>query len=173
MKSPYLQLKEAIFDINRMAYETDDYFKECEAQLEHNIKIRDHLVTGLDLNTTDEQRKELQKGIYNLDFVIERIKEELRLYLDDYLKEYCVEKEVEDEEKLNAAFERAQIANERIYLIQKHKRPELVEEFLKITFAAFTSDEIEEFWRNTRKRETDELDEILESVAAEATSLRP
>ncbi len=173
MKSPYLQLKEAIFDINRMAYETDDYFKECEAELEKRIKRRNFSAKTLKFKVNPKKIRELKKTIADIDFIIERIKEEMRNYLDDYLQEHCVKAEIEDEEKLNEAFERARIANERIYLAHKHTRPELVEEFLKIVFDALTSDEIEEFWKNVRRREMDELDEILASVEADATALRP
>lgn len=173
MKSPFLQLKESIFEVSRMAYETDDEFKEDEAKLENYIEIRNHLVSGLKPELTAEQRKELQKGIRDLDFVIARIKEELRNYLKDYLKEHCVKKEIIDQDKLDAEFEKLRIAHERIYLIHKHKRPDLVEGFLKIAFEAMTDEEIEQFWKNVRHRETYELNEILKSVEADATALRP
>jgi hypothetical protein len=173
MKSPHLQLKEAIYEISKIAYETDDEFKEMEAQLEHYIEIRNHAAKGLDLPNSDEQRKELRDALDELDFVIERIREELRNYLEDYLEESRVKIEFLDQEKLDAAFEKARIAHERVYLVYKHTRPDLVEEFLRTAFETLNPDEREEFWQNVARRELDELDEILESVEADATALRP
>ena len=173
MKSPHLQLKEAIYEISINAFEIDDFLKEAEAKIQQTTKIRDHLLTGLDLEISSEQRRELSKAIEDLDVVIERSREELRNYLEDYLRETKVEIEFPDQEKLDAAFEKARVAHERVYVLYKHTRPELVEGFLEIALDAMTPEEVEEFWESVRRRETDELDEILESVEAEKTALKP
>jgi hypothetical protein len=174
MKSPHLQLKEALFEINRIAYETDDHFKECEAKLENYINARNLFAPGLKLAADDpEQLKKMRKTLYEFDFIVERLKEELRIYLDAYLEENRVEVENPDEEKLDAAFALAHVAHERIYLVHKYKRPDLLPGFMESTLGALTPDEMDEFWRNVRRREIEELDEILASVEADATALRP
>jgi len=173
MKNPHLQLQEAIFEISKIAYETDDFFKEIDAQLEHYKNQRDIYIK--DLEFFDPSKRAQQKLIIDrLTCQIEDMQVKLREYLETCFRENGkVEIEEPDQEKLDAAFAKAKIAHERVYLVYKHTRPELLEKFTPIATSSFSPEETEEFFKRIARRETRELDEILASLKDDGTSLRP
>lgn len=173
MKNPHLQLKEAIFEISKIAYETDDFFKECEATIEENVKIRDDYAERIkDASPTEQIQMQLR--LADLDRKIEKGKESLRKYLDAcFAEDGRVEIETPDQEKLDAAFAKAKVAHERIYLVYKHTQPHLLEEFTKIATDHLTPEETEDFFERVARREAEELDEILTSIESDGNALQP
>ena len=173
MKNPHVQLTEAIFEIEKTAYETDDFFKESEAKLEEYVKTRDDFAERLKYALPPAKQK-MQLLHDDLSLKIEKGKQDLRKYLHACFEEDGrVEIEEPDQEKLDAAFEKARIAHERIYIVYKHLRPELLEDFTKIATDHLTPEEIEEFFDNVRQREAEELNEILTSVESDGNALVP
>jgi hypothetical protein len=173
MKNPHLQFKEAVFEIRKTAFETDDFFKECEATIEENIKIRDDYAERIKAASPSEQIR-MQLRLADLDRKIEKGKESLRKYLDAcFAEDGRVEIESPDQEKLDAAFAKAEIANERIYLVYKHTQPHLLEEFTKIATSDMTPEEAEQFFERVARREAEELDEILTSIESDGNALQP
>lgn len=173
MKNPHLQLKEAIFEISKYAYKTDEDFKEMEAKLENFKVLRDRAITQLKFVSFRKRAKnKLQIDIFNKKI------EELQLKLQDYLN-ICLEEngKVEiknpNQEKLDEAFAKAAVAHERIYLIYKYTKPHLLEDFTKIATDCYTPEEMEEFFARVAKREETELGEILAAVKDDGTSLNP
>lgn len=173
MKNPHLQLKEAIFEISKTAYETDDFFKECEATIEENVKIRDDYAERIKLASSSE-RIQMQLRLADLDRKIEKGKESLRNYLEAcFAEDGRVEIESPDQEKLDAAFAQAAIAHERVYIVYKHLQPHLLEEFTKIATDHMTPEEVEQFFERVARREKEELSEILASVESDGNALQP
>jgi hypothetical protein len=165
MKPPNIQMKEAIFDINRLVYETPDDFKEMEAEYERVLAIRDRVEKNLWLYDPDE-RKVKREQIKDLDNQLDNFKLALNEYLEICFKEDgAIEVKNPDQKKVDAAFAQADVAHERIYLMYKHAKPELLEDFTKTCLSAYeTPEEIEQFYQRVAKRETEELDKILESL---------
>lgn len=165
MKHPQLQMKEAIFEIARVAYVTDDFFKESEAEYEKAVAIRDRAEKNLWLympKERAEQRRDIEKLDRRLDEGKLKMMEYLEICFDEDGK---VEVENPDQEKLDAAFALAGIAQERMYIMYKHTRPKLLEKFTPICLSAYeTPEEIEQFYERIKKREEDELDKILASL---------
>ncbi|HEX8735030.1 MAG TPA: hypothetical protein VF721_06900 [Pyrinomonadaceae bacterium] len=173
MKNPHIQLKEAIFEIEKTAYETDDFFKEMEAQLEEFSKIRDDFAERLKYSLPPARRK-LQLLHDDICRKIEDLKEGLQDYLKQCFKEDGrIEIEEPDQEKLDAAFAKADVAHERIYIVYKHLQPHLLEEFTKIATDRLPPEEVEQFFENVKRREAEELDEILASIESDNNALRP
>jgi hypothetical protein len=163
LKSPYQQFREAHFEVNRILYESDDFLEEACAELDKAVANRDKAEDKLWLYQPAERREQRLK-IEELDRQID----EAKLGLIDY-QERCfaedgkIEIENPDEEKLNAAFDRTDIASERLYLMIKHTKPHLLEKYEQARFYDLTPEELEEARQRIAKREAEELDEILES----------
>ena len=174
MKNPHLQLKEAIAEIEENAYEDDDEFvKRIEAELEKYRQFRATQVKMLKFTSPHHRaKKKFQIGV--IDKQIQQAERKLREYKNNHLnKDGKVEKENPNQEKLDAAFAKAQEAHERIYILYKHTQPHLIEDFTKIAADGYTPEELEEFFANIARREAEELKEILASVNDDGTSLRP
>ena len=173
MKNPHLQLKEAIFEIEKTAFETDESFKEAAARVEKNIAERNWLEKKLKKLPT-KNNISYYAEIAAIDEKIEVEKHILREYLQNFFAENGrVEIEFPDQEKLDAAFAQATIAHERVYLVYKHTRPELVEDFLEMIFDNLSPEEINDFYKRTARREAEELSEILASLNEDDVSLQP
>lgn len=163
MKHPEIQIKEAIFEISRIAYQTDDFFKKAEAEYERVTAIRKKAEDKLWL-LNPEQRPKKRKEIENLDKLLDEMKLKMLGYLEScFAEDGKVEVENPDQKKLDAAFDLLEIASDRRYLMVKHLAPHLLEGFEKVSFQDFTPEEIEETRQRIAKREAEELDEILES----------
>lgn len=168
MKHPQIQMTEAIFDIDRVAFETPKDFKELETEYENVLAIREKADSNLWL-LDPEHRPAKRKQIEELDRMSDEILPQLIQYLASCFAE-TGKKELKhpDQKKLDAAFERADVAHERVYLMYKHTRPELLESFTKICLSAYTTpEEIEAFHARVAKRETEELDKILASCGVQ------
>jgi hypothetical protein len=168
MKHPQIQMNEAIFEIDRAAYETPEDFKEMEAIYEQTLASREKADSGLWL-LDPEHRPAKRKKIEELDRMIDEALPQLIQYLASCFAETGKkERKHPDRKKLDAAFAQAGVAQERMYLMYKHTRPELLEDFTKVCLSAYTKpEEIEAFHARVAKRETEELDEILASVGVE------
>jgi hypothetical protein len=168
MKHPQIQMNEAIFDIDRVVYETPKDFKEMEAEYENALAVREKLDSGLWL-LDPEQRPARRKQIEKLDRMLDEALPELIKYLAScFLETGKKELKHPDRKKLDAAFAKAGVAHERVYLMYKHTRPELLEAFTKVCLSAYTKpEEIEAFHARVAKRETEELDKILASCGAQ------
>ena len=172
MKNPHLQLKEAVEEINKHAYEDDDEFiKKIESELEKFKQLRESQVRMLKFTSPHHRaKKKFQLGV--LDKQIEQAERKLRDYKRDFAYNgEKIEKENPDQEKLDAAFAKADVAHERIFILTKHTKPHLLEDLRKIAIDCYTPEELEEFYARIAKREAEELDEILASVNAAETSL--
>ena len=164
MKHPFVQQKEAIFEIDRIVYKTDDFFKQAEAEYEKALAIRDKAEADLLLYPPAE-RKAKRLQIEDLDRKLEKGKQGMMNYLQAcFAEDGKTEVENPDEKKLNAAFEQAEIASDRVYLMIKHTTPHLLEKFEQTSFLDMTPEEIEAARERIAKRETEELDEILAAV---------
>jgi hypothetical protein len=164
MKHPQIQMIEALYEINKVAYETDDFFKEIDTQLKENIAIRDRYVNKIQ-NAPTAKRGQMRAKAADLTRKIEAGKAKLMEYLDMCLAEEKIEIENPDQKKLDAAFKQAGIASERIYLMCKHTQPHLLEDYTKQCIEEFsTPEEVSEFFERVAKREAEELDDILESL---------
>lgn len=164
MKHPMIQQQEAMFEINRLAYETDDFFKEMYQMFETGTADRNQAEKNLWIYPPDQREKQRLK-IEDLD----RQREEARFKMMEYL-EICyaedgkVEIENPDQEKLDAAFEQGEIASERVYIMIKHTTPHLLEKYEQTVLSDYTPEEFEDLYARIAKREAKELDKILESV---------
>ncbi|HQU86504.1 MAG TPA: hypothetical protein PKY59_25460 [Pyrinomonadaceae bacterium] len=164
LKHPQIQLTEAIFDIDRIAYETDKDFQEAEAEYERILKIRDEAEQDLWL-LNPEDRPKRRAEIENLDRMNDQLLPKMISYLQAcFAEDGKVERKKPDQKKLDAAFERAEIASDRLFLFYKHLKPHLFEKYQETAFATMTPEEIEETKKRIAKREAEELDEILASA---------
>lgn len=172
MKNPHLQLKEAIEEIDKYAYDDDDdeFIRKIEAEIKKYKQVRESQIRILKLTSPHHRaKKKFQIGI--LDKQIEQAERKLR----DYKREFAgndekIEKANPNQEKLDAAFAKADIAHERIFILTKHTKPRLLEELKKIASDTYTHEELSEFYARIVKREAEELDEILASVNNNAAS---
>jgi len=163
-KHPQLQLSEAIFDIDRIAYETDKDFQKAEAEYENILRIRDEAEQDLWL-FNPEDRPKRRAEIENLDRMCDQLIPKMISYLQAcFAEDGKVEKKKPDQKKLDAAFERAEVASDRLFLFYKHLKPHLFEKYQETAFATMTPEEIEEAKQRIAKREAEELDEILASA---------
>lgn len=170
MKNPHLQLKEAIEEINKHAYEDDDEFvKEIETELERCKQVRESQVRMLKFTSPHHRaKKKFQLGI--LDKQIEQAERKLRDYKRDFANNgEKIERKNPDQEKLDAAFAKAAEAQERIFVLTKHTAPHLLEGLTKIATDCYTPEEMEEFYARIDRREAEELGEILASVNSNET----
>lgn len=164
MKHPQIQMDEALYEVNKIAYETDDFFKEIDVQLQENIAIRDRYVAKIQ-NAPTAKRGQMRAKAAELTRQIEAGKSKLINYLDMCLAEEKIETENPDQEKLDAAFAMAGVAHERIYLMYKHTQPHLLEDFTKQCIEYDSApEEIQQFFERVAKREAEELDDILGSL---------
>jgi hypothetical protein len=164
MKHPQIQMTEALFEISKIAYETDDFFKEIDAGIRENTAFRDRYVNKIQ-NAPTAKRGQMRAKAADLTRKIEAAKAKLMEYLDSCLAEEKIEIEKPDQKKLDAAFKKAGIASERIYLMYKHTQPHLLEDFTEQCIKKdSTSEEVSEFFERVAKREAEELDDILESL---------
>lgn len=164
MKHPQIQVTEALFDIERVAYETDKDFQKFEAEYENILRIRKEAEEDLWLFNPEERPKR-RAEIENLDRMIDDFMPKLIGYLKACFNEDGkVERKKPDQKKLDAAFERVKIATDRLHLVYKHLIPHLYEKFQETAFATMTPEEIEVAKQRIAKREAEELDEILASA---------
>lgn len=171
MKNPHLQLKEAVEEINKLAYEDDDEFiGKIEAELEKLRQLRESQVRMLKFTSPHHRaKKKFQLGV--LDKQIEQAERKLREYKRDFANNgEKVERKNPDQEKLDAAFAKAAEAQERIFVLTKHTAPHLLEGLTKIATDCYPPEEMEEFRARVAKREAEELDEILASVNTDKAS---
>ncbi len=171
MQNPHVQLRKAIFDISKIEEQSDEFFKEMEAQLEKDKLVRESQLKLLKyISPHKRAKKKLQLDA--LDKKIEEAEKKVNRY-----REVCSEEggniENYNQRRLDAAFAKAQEAHERIYLVYKHLHPHLLEEFTKIAAEGYDSEELEEFFANIARREAEELEEILASVKDDGISLLP
>lgn len=170
MKNPHLQLKEAIEEIKENDYESDDEFvKKIETELEKYKKVRESQIRMLKfISPHHRAKKKFQIGV--LDKQIRQAEQKLKEYRIEFLnKNKSGENENPNQEKLDAAFAKADEANERIYILTKHTKPHLLEGLAKIATECYTPEETKEFYARVAKREAEELDEILASVNSDET----
>jgi hypothetical protein len=164
MKHPHQQLKEARYEINRLAFEMPEDFKEPLAEFEKVVAIRQGMFNRIKY-AAPARRGRMRQNVAKLDHMIEAARLKLADYLDICLNEDDkVEIEKPDQKKLDAAFAQADIASERLFILTKHVAPHLLEKLTEIDLSIYdTPEEIAEFYERIAKRETEELDEILAS----------
>lgn len=163
MKHPLIQLREARFEVDRVAYITGDEFKELEAEYENNLAIREKANKRLWI-IDPEHRPRKRKQIEDLDRMLDEVKPKLMDFLEIcFATDGKVEDENPDQKKLDAAFEQLDIASDRAYIMVKHTTPHLLEGFEKISFLDMTAEEIAETRARIARREAEELDKILAS----------
>lgn len=164
MKNPQFQMEEAVFEIERVAFQTPADFKELEADYEENLAIRNRAENRIWL-IDPEHRPAHRKKIEELDRMLDDIKPSLMQYLQMCFAETGkIEVENPDNKKLDAAFAQSEVAAERLHLMYKHALPEHYEKFQATSFEGMTPEEIEDFNRRVAEREAKELDEILASL---------
>jgi hypothetical protein len=163
MKNPQIQLKEALFDIARVAYVTPDDFKELEAEYERILAIRERADMKLWI-IDPEHRPAKRRQIEELDKQLDEFKPKLMEYLETCFAETGkIEVRHPDQKKLDAAFAQADVASERVHLMYKHVLPHLYEGFVETSFRDMTPEEIKAAQARIAKREAEELDKILAS----------
>lgn len=163
MKHPQIQMNEALFEINRIAYVTPEEFKEIEKIYEEGIANRNKAEKKLWI-MNPEHRPLKRRQIEDLDKQIDAMMPKLIDYLETCLAETGkIEVENPDQKRLDAAFEQAQIAGDRMYIMIKHVTPHLLEAFEQTSFLDLTEAEIKETRERIAKREAKELDEILKA----------
>jgi hypothetical protein len=167
MKHPQEQLAEAMFEIDRIAFETDDSFKEVYAEYENTLEICRQAEQDYWLYMPD-QRPQYLLQIEDLDRQREKAKKGMMEYLEIcFAEDGKVEIENPDQEKLDAAIEAAEVAHERVFIYYKHCRPEVFEKFVPVATAGYdTPEEIAKFYERVAKREAEELEEILAASKA-------
>ena len=171
MKNPHLQLKEAVEEINKNAYEEDDEFiKRIEGELEKYKQLRESQIRMLKLTPLHHRaKKKFQIGV--LDNQIEKAERKLKEYKIEHLhKNEKKEKENPNQEKLDAAFAKADEAHERIFILTKHTKPHLLKGLIEASATCYSPEEMKEFYARIEKREAEELDEILASVNTDKTT---
>jgi len=164
MKHPLIQMHEARFEIDRVAYVTPDDFKKIEAEYEKALAIRDKTEKKMWIYNPEHRPLKCQQ-IEELDRKLDELLPRLMKYLAKRLAETGkVEVENPDEKKLDAAFELSEIASQRVYLMIKHTTPHLLEGWEKASFQDLTPEELAETRAQIAKREAEELDKILASL---------
>ena len=165
MQLPMRQLKEATYEINLLIYEIPEDFREIQAEFEESLAIRRAAANRIKY-AAPARRGKMRSDLAKLDAMLESAKVKLMEFLEICLNESGrVEVEVSDRKKVDAAFERAEIASDRNFILTKHTRPELIEGLTEINLSIYdTPEEIAGFYARIAKREAEELDEILRSV---------
>lgn len=163
LKHPVQQHCEAMFEFERIAYETDDDFKEMEAIFEEALADRNRAEDKLWLFMPAEREEQRQKIIE-----LDKMTDDVKIKMIEYLKLVFAEKgkiEVKnpDQKKLDAAFEQIKLTGARYYLMMKHTQPHLFEKFVQETIEPMSPVEKAKYLEFIAKIEAEELDEILES----------
>lgn len=168
MKMPHIQVKEAHYEINLLVYEQPEDFKEMLTEFENTL-LKQRKAAANRIKFANPRRHSLMKSkLAQLDQMIEEFKPKLWEFLNICLKEDGkIEIENPDQKKLDAAFEKAEVASERNFIMIKHTIPHLLEGYTEICLSVYDKpEEIAEFYERIAKREAEELDEILRSVGA-------
>lgn len=167
MKHPQRQLNEAMFDIQRVVYNTDEFFKAVEAAYDHALATR-YLAADYLWLLKPAARKIKRRELEELDELLERGRTNMITYLDDnFSKHGKPEFSDHDAEKRKQAFAAAAVAHERLFIMYKHLLPHLFENFVPIATSAFkTPKDVAAFYKRIEKREAEELDEILKACGA-------
>lgn len=164
MKHPQTQMHETMFDIHRIVYHTDDFFRTAEAAYEHALATRHTAADYLWLLKPGERQKK-QRELVELDSLLDAGKANLMVYLEAYLSEFGKPEFADsDRERREKAFAAAAVAHERMFIMYKHTIPQLFKGFVPIATSSFsTPEELDAFYERIAEREAAELDEILKS----------
>jgi hypothetical protein len=165
---PKDQIRDLLLDINLVAFETDDYYKENLELMKNAEQARRKLA----LRASDAlpvRRRNLEKTVRDLRSNIRAGKQ----HLLDYFKENkengkFIEIEKPDQEKLDELFKEVDAAHERLFIVIKHTQPERFEEFEKIAVSDYdTPEQIAAFYERIAEREQKQLKALLKSIADE------
>lgn len=155
-------ITELFNEIENKEYPPDEEYLQFKAELEHWIEFRNRLAKKIKyLSPTKQRIKRLQ--LIDFDNKIAQAKKGLRKFYESCQQ---VEKEEEKEtlrsKLIDRALNIAERAGEKLYIIIKHQKPHLFEEFHKISTQDMTPEELQEFNERIAHLEATKLDDILE-----------
>ena len=139
-------------------YEMPDEYKRNLARVVEMIEERDEYVRIMPTLPPDV-RAEAKPALDELNRAVERAERELAAEYDRFQNEQRCKAE------LRETFARLEATVERIFIVNKHTRPHLIEGFKAAVFQDMTGEEIEEFYDRIAVREAAELDELLKAEA--------
>lgn len=148
-------------------YEMPDEYKRNLALLVEMIEERDEYVRIMP-TLPPGVRAQAKSALDELNCAVEGAERRLAAEYERF------QNEQRSREELRETFGRLQATVERIYIVNKHTKPHLIEDFEAVVFQDMPNEEIEEFYDRIAIREAAELDEILkaeaEAVARQANS---
>jgi hypothetical protein len=140
--------------MNKTEYEMPDEYKKNLAILLEFIESREMYLKEFPNLTPDEQAL-AKPSLDELDRVIDEIETALAAEYEQF------QAERHREATLDRLFAEADILVKHQFIIIKHTKPKLFEQFKKITFQDRTADEIEDFYDEIAILEATDLDNIL------------
>lgn len=154
-------LTEILANIDKKVYAPDEEYLQIKAELEKWVEWRNQMAKKMKyLSPTSQKIKRLQ--LVQFDNLIAQAKQKLKLFY-----EACQNKERADEKvelhdkKMNQHFDELDKYSNRLYIIIKHEKPHLFEEFHRISTQGMTAEELQEFYKHIAYLEETQLDEIL------------
>jgi hypothetical protein len=163
------------FKFMNKEYEMPDEYQQRLDQITEMRQERDKVVRQLP-SMPPATRKQIQPMVARLNAIIKSTEQELAVDYETYQNQRRLSDELRqlDEElrrtgdndlplegEALAHFKGAEAAAERLFILFKHAKPHLLEEFKAKVFADATPEYIEEFYEEIALREAFELDELL------------
>jgi hypothetical protein len=140
--------------MNKTEYEMPDEYKKNLAILLEFIESREMYLKEFPNLTSDEQAL-AKPSLDELDCVIDEIETALAAEYEQF------QAEKHREATLDQLFTEAETLAKHQFIIIKHTKPKLFEQFKKITFQDMSVDEIEDFYDEIAILEATGLDKIL------------
>lgn len=149
-------------EIESKEYPPDEEYFKCKAEIEGWIEWRNRLAKKIKyLSPTKQRIKRFQ--LVDFDNKIAQAKKALKKYYESCQQvERVEEKETLRSKLIDRALNIAERATEKLYIIIKHQKPHLFEEFHQITTQDLTPEELHEFNERINKLEATKLNDILE-----------
>jgi dsDNA-specific endonuclease/ATPase MutS2 len=155
-------INELFNEIENREYPPDEEYFKFKAELEHWIEFRNRLAKKIKyLSPTKQRIKRLQ--LIDFDNKIAQAKQGLKKFYESSQEvERAEEKETLRSKLIDRALNIAERASEKLYVIIKHRKPHLFEEFHKISTQDMTPEELQEFNARIKHLEATKLNDILE-----------
>lgn len=155
-------INELFNEIENKEYPPDEEYFQFKAEIEGWIEWRNRLAKKIKyLSPTKQRIKRLQ--LIDFDNKIAKAKKALiAFYKAGQQVERIEEKQILRSKLIDRALDIAERASEKLYVIIKHQKPHLFEEFHKIATQDLTPEELREFNERIKHLEATKLDDILE-----------
>lgn len=153
--------EEELRKLQNEEYSSEEEYKRFEMLIDNWDEWREQTVKNMKYFPAPEQAiKRLQ--IANLENMIARARRNLKKFQEAGERIEEAEKKIEQAEAgLEEAMEEAERLSEKRYIIIKHTKPHLFEEFHQISVDCLTPEELQEFLDRIAHLEATQLEDIL------------